>query len=313
MCTAIRFNDRLFGRTLDFESSFGEQLVITPRGRIRIGEAENRYAIMGVGIKNGDTSLYFDGVNEWGLAAAALNFPRFAVYRDDIGTKAGVSSAGLISMMLGLCRSVDEVRTMLENITVTNASATEEYKTTPLHWTVADQRESLVIESVADGLKLYDNPVGVLTNSPELPYHLTRLEDFGSLSVRNPRSEPPLYSRGMGAVGLPGDFSSTSRFVRAAFLKENALFSDKDEVAEDIHLALDILASVSIPRGAVISDEGLPVTTRYTAVIDMDRPGYYLTTATCRTVSRCRLSDSLAEAGSIITIPIYKKPIIEEL
>ena len=313
MCTAVRFNDRFFGRTFDFESSFGEEMVITPRGRMRVGQAENRYAFMGVGLKNEGTPLYFDGVNEWGLVACALNFPYFATYHDDAYAKAAVSASHLISLMLGFSHSVAEVREMLKNIAITNESPNKKYKVTPLHWIVSDPRESLVVESVQGGLRVYDNPVGVLTNSPELPYHLTRLADYSSLSTRNPKNtQGLLYSRGMGAIGLPGDFSSSSRFIRASFLKQNCPINP-DSTTGGLGQAFDILASVSLPYGAVITDEGLPMHTRYTAVIDMESPAYYLTTSTCRAISRIKLTDSLCEAAEITTAPIYKEQIICDL
>lgn len=306
MCTAIKFNDRLFGRTFDFERSFGEQILVSPRGRIKIGRAENRYAIMGIGVKSGGTSLYFDGINEWGLTAAALNFPGFAVYHEPRAGKVGIPSAHLISMMLGFCRSASEVREMMKNLTVTSDSSGTGHDATPLHWMVADPREAIVIESVADGLRVQENEAMVLTNSPGFSYHLTRLADYSSLSVRNPDSrEQPPHSRGSGAIGLPGDYSSTSRFVRAAFLAKNC--SIDPDMPDGIGLAFDILASVSVPRGAVITDEGLPSYTRYTIVADMENPAYYLTTATCRTVSRLRLTDSLCESSHIISMPFYRE------
>lgn len=313
MCTAIRFNDRLFGRTFDFERSFGEEIVVTPRGGMRIGEAENRYAIMGVGIKNGGTPLYFDGINEWGLSAAALNFPGFAVYHQPDRGKVGLPSAHLISTLLGFCRSVAEAKGMLKNITITPDSASLGQGATPLHWMASDQREAIVIESVAEGLRVQENKVGVLTNSPGFSYHLTRLDDYSSLSVRNSEAQSQsAYSRGTGAIGLPGDYSSTSRFVRAAFLCKNCSV-DPDGGMDSIGLAFDILGSVSIPRGAVITEEELPAFTRYTAVMDMENTAYYLTTASCRTVGRIRLTDSLAEACGIISTPFYLKEKILDL
>ena len=377
MCTAIRFNERLFGRTFDYERSYGEELVITPRGRMRVGQAENRYAIMGIGIKNEHAPLYFDGVNEWGLTAAALNFPGYAVYHEPLNKKAGVSASHLISLMLGFCRSAVEVRDMLKNISITADAPGGEHRVTPLHWIVADERQCLVVESVSGGLRVYENPVGVLTNSPELPYHLTRLADYRHLSPKNPKNlplsednsanenlsskngssqplstknganqplssenrsnehlatessakehlstedlqnqslpPPTFYSRGMGAIGLPGDYSSSSRFVRAAYLKEHAPFPDSKDGVSDISHAFDILASLSLPCGAVITDEGQPMSTRYTAVIDMESPGYYLTSATCRAIGHIRLTDSLCEGGKISSAPIYKEQIICDL
>lgn len=312
MCTAIRFNDRLFGRTLDFEKSFGEELIVTPRGRMKIGQAENRYGMMGIGVMGAGMPLYFDGVNEWGLCSAALNFPNYAVYHGS-GAKAGVSSAYLIPMMLGFCRSVSEVRDMLSNIVINYRQADDGTSATPLHWIVSDPCEALVVESVAEGLRVYDNPVGVLTNSPDFSYHLTRLSDFSYVSPKNPISKNQrLCSRGMGAIGLPGDFSSSSRFVRAAFLRENCRLSGEPGSVRDISLAFHIFDALSQPEGVVLSEKNEPVFTRYTAVVDMDMPSYYLTTAACRTIHRYSLSNSLCEGDKILTLPVFSEEIIVE-
>ena len=310
MCTAIRFNERFFGRTFDFERSFGEEIIVTPRDSVRLGQGINRYGVMGVGVMHEGTPLYFDGVNEWGLCSAALNFPRFAVYNSSSGV--GVSASDLNTLVLGLCRSVSEARDMLSHLQIEGAR--EGLDTTPLHWLMADGRESLAVEPLGSGLCLSDNPVGVLTNSPPLSYHLTRLEDFLALSPANPAATDgvTLYSRGMGSVGLPGGFSSSARFVRGAFLRENCPV-DTDGTTGGVGQALDILASVAIPRGAVLSDGGEPVYTRYSAVVDMERPAYYLTTASCRTVRRLRLSDDLRDGDKIRAFPLYSEERILEI
>ena len=322
MCTSIRFNERLFGRTFDYERSYGEELIVAPRGRMKIGEAENRYAVMGIGVIVGETPLYFDGVNEWGLCAAALNFPQYAVYGVGKNARAGVSSAHLISLILGFCRSCEEARDMLSHISISVAGADEKTPPTPLHWMLSDPRSSLVVEPLASGLSVRDNPVGVLTNSPRFDYHLARLADLTALSPRNPlaKNAAPLYSRGMGAIGLPGDFSSSSRFLRAAFLKEccdctsgGGGQNKADCTSGGVGQAFDILSSVAIPRGAVLSDGGEAVFTRYSALMDMDSPTYYLTTAACRTVRKATLTDSLCEGEHIVKFPIYREEIIAEI
>ena len=304
MCTAIRFNSRYFGRTLDFERSFGEELVVTPRGIMPIMESWNRYAMMGVGVVMNGIPMYFDGVNEWGLAAAALNFPRCAVYRSDDRSGTGIPSAFLISHILGLCHSIREAVDMLGKVAITDR-VVESVSPSPLHWILADGRESVVIESVESGIHIYDNPHGVLTNSPELPYHLTRVQDYASLGVRNP--ERDMYSRGMGAVGLPGDFSSSSRFVRAAFLGKNCFGERDTDGVGDLHRAFSMLGNLSVPIGAVITDEGKPAFTMYSAIVDMERPGYYLTTATCSAISHIALTDKLSNGTEIQSYPIYRE------
>lgn len=309
MCTAIRFNERYFGRTFDYEKSFGETLMVTPREKMQILASSNRYAMMGVGVNFEGTPMYFDGINEWGLTMAALNFPHFAAYRLPVMNGTNIPSGRLIAHVLGLCRSVDEACEMLGKITVTSENE-EAIKSTPLHWIISDGRRCIVVESVAEGLKAYDNSVGVLTNSPELPFHLLRLSDVAHLSPRNPAvttSEKSFYSRGMGAIGLPGDFSSSSRFVRAAFLKEYC-FEKSMELGEwEINRTFDVLSSVSIPKGAVLSDDGFPVFTRYTAVIDMEKPSYCLTTASCRSVHKISLTDSLCNGKGIQRYSIYRE------
>ena len=309
MCTAIRFDERFFGRTLDFERGFGEEVIVTPRELVRIGDARNRYAIMGIGVKNGQTPLYFDGVNEWGLAAAALNFSGRAVYHKLSEGMTGVSSAHLIALVLGFCRSVTEVKEMLDKICITDKGADDNTPPTALHWLIADSRESVVVESVESGLRIYDNPVGVLTNSPEFPYQLTRLADYVKLSAGQPKDYPdyaPPYSRGMGAIGLPGDFSSTSRFVRADYVSRNTLKTEGGEVGRVFH----ILSAVSVPLGCVLTDEGRAVSTLYTVCVDMEEPSYYLTTSSCRAIRRLRLTDTLATGSGIRTFPLYCDEII---
>lgn len=307
MCTAIRFNNRYFGRTFDFERSFGESLLVVPRGKMPILESKNQYAIMAIGVIFDDTPLCFDGVNEWGLVGAALNFPEYAHYQSPPVNGTGIPSGHLLSHVLGLCRSVGEARQMLEKITITNEWVGGN-RPTPLHWTFADGRESMVVEQTFGGLRIYDDFIGVLANSPDYSYQRTTLSCYSCLSSRNPSSAfggGKLHSRGMGAIGLPGDFSSSSRFVRAAYLKKWA-FDHLSGGATDLKTAFSVLSSLAIPRGAVITDEGLPVLTLYTMVVDMEKPGYYLTTSTCSAVSHIDLTASLCDGREITSYPIYR-------
>lgn len=309
MCTAVRFNEKFFGRTLDFERSFGEELILVPRDKIHLLDSQNRYAMLGVGVMDGERPLYFDGVNEWGLCCAALNFRNCAFYEDRQGEGAEVSSSDLISFTLGLCRSIAEVKDMLQNIRIVADRKYAESEGASLHWMFSDGSSSITVESVESGLKIYENPIGVLTNSPEFPYHTTRLADFSALQAENPESRfthSPLYSRGMGAIGLPGDFSSSSRFARATFVKENFCprrSSSDGEISE----YLSAMSALALPRGCVLSDEGEAIETTYISLMDIENPSYYLTTPACRAVKRATLSDSHCTANSIICAPIYEE------
>ena len=275
---------RFFGRTLDVERSYGEGLVLTPRERTKIGEASNRYAILGMGILERGVPMYFDGMNEWGLAAAALNFPEYAVYRSPREDMSNIPPAHLITVILGLCRSVEEAEDMLRRVNITDEGAGG-HPTTPLHWIISDQRRSITVEPLSEGLKIYDNPYGILTNSPPFCYHTARLADFSQLKAGYPEKNLTdkalsLYSRGMGAMGLPGDFSSSSRFVRALFVKENIrpVTDGQDSHLAQINSFFHVMNAVSVPYGCVLNREGEAFYTRYTCLFDLEELTCYLTT-----------------------------------
>ena len=181
--------------------------------------------------------------------------------------------------MLGQCADIAEARDLLENCNLVNIPFGEGLPLSPLHWLVSDKERSVVVESVAEGLKVWDNPFGVLTNNPPFDYHKTHLNDFmglqvGALENRFPKGLPlHNYSLGMGALGLPGDFSSASRFVRAFFIKENSVAEEKDSVNQFFH----ILGGVSMPKGCVWTENGYEYT-RYTSCCNADKGIYYYRT-----------------------------------
>ncbi len=320
MCTAISL-DGVVGRSFDYECSFGEQIIITPRERVVYGQAKNRYAMLGVGVVREGVSLYFDGVNEWGLWGAALNFPGYAVYHDPSENKAAISSGDLVGFLLGFCKDIHEISGALKNIVISWQG-----EQTPLHWMFADKRGSITVESVKEGLKIYENPFGVLTNSPPFPNQLTSLAPYLHLNPKNPNDNLTdglilPHSRGMGGVGLPGDFSSQSRFIRAVFLKKNTLaerremddmtkLSDSEgQISRFFHIA----SSLSIPLGSVVTDENLPVSTRYISCADTEELTYYFSTYGSRQIRSVSLSDKLRDGKEIKVYPLYHPEKVERL
>ena len=151
-----------------------------------------------------------------------------------------------------------------------------------LHWIIADKNECIVVESMADGMHVYDNPVGVLTNNPPFPYQMAALNNYRGLSTKQPENtfapgvELSAYSRGMGGLGLPGDLSSQSRFVRVAFTKQNSK-SDASENAS-VSQFFHILGSVDQQRGLCEVTEGKYEITLYTSCCNCDKGIYYYTT-----------------------------------
>ena len=125
-----------------------------------------------------------------------------------------------------------------------NLPFSEDLPLAELHWLISDDKESITVESVKEGIKIYENKVGVLTNNPTFDKQMFALNNYMYLSNREPECkfskdfELKRYSRGMGAIGLPGDLSSQSRFIRATFVKLNSISKDteKESVSQFFHI-----------------------------------------------------------------------------
>lgn len=311
MCTAISITDsgHLFGRTLDLEYTLGESVVVAPRGFSAQGKghfSRQMYAIIGMAHIVEGVPLFYDAMNEHGLAAAALNFPTYAVYSDHAVDKRCIPSYALIPELLGCCRSVGEAKRRLVGAAISSLAFSEALPPTPLHWIVSDKSGSIIIESVEDGLKIYDNPLGVLSNSPSFPYQVAHLAAFMSLSPRPPENSlapgysiTP-YSGGMAAMGLPGDLSSTSRFVRTVYAKMHTRPAPTAEISRFFH----IMGMVNTPRGTVEKESGEAVSTVYTSCMDLDSKIYYFTTYENRRIRSVRLMESDAVAEGLASYSI---------
>ena len=313
MCTAISANGyfHLFGRTLDFEHSYGQRVVTVPR-KFRMSflyesSPTSHSAIIGVACIQQNTPLFFDAINEHGLAAAALNFPNNAVYRHPEPSARNVGSFELIPWVLCQCETIYDAVRLLNNVNITNDSFSPSLPSSPLHWMIADRESCIVAEPVSDGLKIYENPFGVLTNSPEFPYHSTHVRDFMSLGSYPPENSlcPSVklshYSRGLGAVGLPGDMSSASRLVRAVFVKSHTdLPQDRNEASEVCRF-FHIADTVSQPCGCVKTEEGKSVRTIYTSCANTDTLSYYFTTYGCRRIRAVTPTEECLNGSSLMT------------
>ena len=320
MCTAITYKTKgaYFGRTLDIECSYGEEVIVTPRNHKlsfrHKKDLESHYAIIGMGTVRDGYPLYYDAANECGLGMAGLNFPANACYFPLQEGKENISPFEFIPWLLSQCKNVDEARKCLSRIHLCNTPFSPELPLSPLHWMIADKNEAIVVESVEEGVKIYENPVGVLTNNPPFSYHLLHLCDYMTLSKNPPKAQfgkdflTP-YSRGMGAMGLPGDFSSASRFVRAAFVRENAV-SESDELSS-ISQFFHILGSVEHVRGCVLLNDGKYEITAYTSCINLDRGIYYYTTYENRAISAVDLSKCDLEARELCRFPLQTAQRIE--
>jgi choloylglycine hydrolase len=305
MCTSLTLptpnGTHLFGRTLDLDTHFGEQVTFTPRGyRFSLGggaPTPSRYALLGMANLTDGYPLYAEAMNEAGLCMAGLRFAKSAAYAEphsDTPSEGTLDLAPweLIPSLLGNCATVAEARSALQSITVVNKPYSPALPAAPLHWHIADRDPShggLVVEVTAAGMSLYDDrPVGtsvgttagatdggagVLANEPPYPSQLAAL-----LACKNPQGDAP---------GLPGDYSSPSRFIRAATLRRWAVDwiqrggnseTEPNGVA-DSHASVAqffrILGAVSPTPGAVITAEGRCHRTLYTCCMDTAEGVYH--------------------------------------
>ena len=314
MCTAITYQtkDFYFGRTLDYEHSFSEEVTITPRKFPLVFRHQNthndHYAIIGMACVGRDYPLYFDAVNEQGLAMAGLNFVGNAHYHQPVAGMDNVASFEFIPWILSQCASVAEARKMLGKVNITDTAFSENVLPSQLHWIIADREEAITVESMVDGLHIYENPVGVLTNNPSFDDQMFRLNDYMHLSPRSPKNnfseklDLRHYSRGMGALGLPGDLSSQSRFVRAAFTKMNSVSGDSE--GESVSQFFHVLETVTQTRGCCEVAEGEYEMTIYTSCCNADKGIYYYTTYDNHQISAVDMHRENLDGSTLIRYPL---------
>lgn len=315
MCTAItyRTSDHYFGRNLDLEYSYDERVTITPRNFNlsfrQKASLKHHYAIIGMAIVMEDYPLYYDGVNEHGLAMAGLNFPGNAYYFPIHDEKDNIAPFEFIPWILGQCKNLDEVQVLLKRINLCNINFNKALPLSPLHWIIADKDRAIVVESMKEGLKIYDNPIGVLTNNPPFDYHMLHLCDYMSLTTVDPINcfsgiDLKPYSRAMGAMGLPGDYSSASRFVRAAFVKTNAISgeSENESVGQFFHM----LGSVEMQRGCVYMADGSADITQYSSCMNTDKGIYYYTTYENQCIQAVDMYRCDLDSGKLVVYPLNK-------
>ena len=309
MCTSVAFNigKFYFGRNMDLEGSFGERVVVAPRNFAFAYRQEptvtHHYAMIGMAAVVSGYPLFADAMNEKGLCMAGLNFPGNAVYAKRPRTgKANVTPFELIPWVLGKCATADEAEQLLRETELVAIPFSENYPLTPLHWHIADKQQSLTVEPMAEGLKIYKNPVGVLTNNPPFPYHTANLARYANLGTGTPDGdwmwEAGAVSFGLCGMGLPGDYSSASRFVRAAFLKKHLLVGETTD--ETVASAFQLLGAVAPTKGSVLTPEGNPHYTTYTCCMNAEQGIYYYKRHGDLYLQQVQMCDNLLDGNALV-------------
>ena len=287
MCTAItlNLNRRYCGRTLDLDRGLGEGIVVCPRNYemtfTHLPAQARGYAIAGIGTVRAEYPLFYDAVNEKGLWMAGLSFPHFARYEIAEKGKLNLASYELIPFVLRECASIGEAADKLAQASVSADAFSAEFPPTPLHWILCGNDGCIVIESTEHGTQIFNDPIGVLTNAPGFEYHIQNLSNYLSLSPEPPtvrlgkESYVRAFSNGMGAIGLPGDSSSVSRFIRAAYAKFNSYIPEEEGLR--IRQFFHVLSSVKQIKGNVKLEGGGLEYTVYTCCCDTENLVYYYT------------------------------------
>lgn len=288
MCTALTLNvgDGYFGRTLDYDRSFGEKILITPENYPitfkKKDVLKTHFAIIGTGMVTENYPLYYDGVNEKGLGMAGLNFPDNSKVFSYEWKKDNIAPYELILWILAQCESVNMAKKLLENINIIDEPFSEKFPLPTLHFIISDKNESITVEYTEKGIKTVPNPVGILTNNPPFEFQMFNLNNYMSLTNKIPENEffkeldLKAYCHGLGALGLPGDTSSVSRFVRATFNKF-ASISDNDE-EKIVTRFFHILDSVRVIKGTTLMGNGNYDKTIYSSCCNMTQGIYYFNT-----------------------------------
>lgn len=300
-CSALSWHTgdgkQLWGRNYDFDRlAEGSRVTVLPRGtpywRLR-GEdgteerAAVRYACAGTGLLLGRAPVLYEGLNEAGLMGGQLYYRGFAHYGGVTPPHARlVQPPFLVLHLLAQCASVAEAAALLEG-ELFLADVPLLGTVPPLHWSFSDAAgETMVVEPDSDGLHIYRHTLGVMTNSPGYPWHRLNLLNYAGLRdldhVATPFGEglEQCFS-GSGAQGLPGDWSSPSRFVRLAFLRTFAPPGEDEE--SGVSRMFRLLQSAAFPLGAVRVSHQSPATGLDAQVLPYD---YTVYTAVCCAQSR---------------------------
>ena len=289
MCTAINFTskDHYFGRNLDLEYTYEESVTVTPKNypfRFRImGEMNHHYAMIGMAYVVDKYPLYYDATNEKGVSIAGLRFAGNAHYPAVAEGKDNVSPFEFIPWVLSQCSNLQEVKKLLDRVNLAKVPFSEELPLTPLHWMISCGEDSLVVESMADGLHVYDNPVGVMTNNPPFPVQLWNLENTKM---------------------IPADLESPSRFVRAAHVLKNSVCGASEE--ESVGQFFHILTAVEQQRGCNRMESGLYEITAYSSCCNADCGIYYYVTYGNRQITAVDMRKENLESDTLILYPLVK-------
>ncbi len=289
MCTTIGFEYKkgvVFGRTLELGVTLDNKILYVPKGAKdfidAVGEKfDGKYSVLGSGFFN--IPSFGDGMNEMGLMGSSNFFPKYASFaKEPIKGKINITTANSFDYFLSRCKNIEEVKEAANQMILVEHGEKEEDVSGSMHFFFMDAKGNKLVLEPKDGVFMqYDNPYGVLSNAPDFQWHATNLKNYVNLRAVNIEdvdfngTTVSKFGEGTGMLGLPGDFTPPSRFIRAAYFVSN---TPKDLVrSAGILQAFRILSQFDIPAGAVIDPkENHEDVALYTSVMDTDKKGYFI-------------------------------------
>ncbi|HTU13661.1 MAG TPA: choloylglycine hydrolase [Solirubrobacterales bacterium] len=316
MCTGVRFSDGhgnlYLARNLDWTSGYGERVVLTPSGYVPespFGAVPGiRHAVIGMGIVEEDTPLYFDCGNDAGIAVAGLNFPGYAQYAP--GPVEGATNVAAFEFPLWVAsqfESVDEVEAALREVVLVDRPINEKYPSSLLHWIIGDSARAIVVEYTGDGMQIFDDDVDVLANQPGFPWHHENLRNYLNTAPDFPedtvlgRAHLAPFGSGSHMRGIPGDYYSPSRFVRAAYV--NAHYPEKGSEEENVSRAFHTLQQVAMVDGCAAMGSGEFEKTIYTGLFSSRTTTYYWNTYEDPAIRSVAMADYGSEGTDLTLVP----------
>jgi choloylglycine hydrolase len=310
MCTSITLETKgnnFLARTMDFGFELDARIVYAPRDYSWYSDVANdathtsKYGFVGAGKKIGHNYFFADGINEHGLAIAELYYPNEAKYHDTaVEGKVNVAPHELIMWILGNLKDINELEKRIDDIRLVSSTIEFLGGTPPLHYIVYDRSgRTVTLESESGELLIKNNEVGVMTNSPDLNWHIQNLNNYIYLQ-NTPRSnktfkniEAHAFGQGSGTQGLPGGYTPPERFVRALFLKES--LPEITTAKQGVNSIYHVLGNLDIPKGAVIKADGALDYTQYISVMSVNETAYYIRTYDNPEIKRLSITKDMLE------------------
>lgn len=326
MCTHLILNNDnniLASRTMDFSFPLEPDMLVVPRNYPidfeYFDDLNKHSSFLGLSQTIGNSIFFADGINEHGLSCAALYFDGYASYNEDIcNDKINLAPHEVVSYILSSCENVESAKNLFQSLNILNSPLDLIGRAAPLHWIIVDESgSSIVVEPIDKSFNIMENTLGVVTNSPDLSWHITNLRNYiniepsqKDLRLLNDFELKP-FGQGLGTFGLPGDFTPPSRFVRTVYNKFNTIIGETEESL--VNSANHILNCVSIPKGSVITNRGQYDYTQHSCYMALKSRNYYFKTYDNTNFMKVNLYDYDLDSSNLIKKDFSKKTIYENL